>query len=361
MGVGSQVGRGVRRTAVECSTSGVIVSESHADRKQSGRKAVMAALSLLAALVPAAVWVLQHVPGEEAWIGAALVYAPTTPWIVAPAVGLLLALAARRWSRVLLSAASIAFAVLVVAGYQLNEPAPIPPDRPIIRLATWNVYGWTDERELVQDRIMSWDCDVVCLQEAARPVFRDLLPGYDSAMAADLRVYVRGKVLSAHAPPDPANRKRRMLICEVETDAGRFTVVDVHIPRAEVARRTPREFEPLIDYIMAGVDVREQKFGQLLSELPTGVPLIVAGDLNTPPPSRYYDRMDERFTDSFAAVGRGFGNTFVWRRRLPILRIDYVWTGGGVAPLTCTMRDHRPSDHRPLVAELALPRSADTD
>jgi len=326
-----------------------------ARRNRRGSCCIIPALSLLAALIPVAVWVLQHVPGEEAWVGAALVYAPTMQWVAVPLVGVVLALAARRWRLIVLNAASAAFALFVVAGYQLNEPAPIPPERPIVRLASWNVYGWTDERELVQDRILSWDCDVVCLQESARPVFRDLLPGYKSAMAADLRVFVRGKVISAHAPLDPTSRKRRMLICEVETDAGRFTVVNVHIPRAELARRTPREFEPLIEYIMAGVDVREQKFGQLMSELPDGVPLVVAGDMNTPPASRYYARMAERFTDAFGAVGRGFGNTFIWRQRLPILRIDYVWTGGGVEPLTCTMRDHSPSDHRPLVAEVALP------
>lgn len=315
-----------------------------------------AALAFIAGAIPFAVLALLRAPGEDWWASAALVYAPKVPWIAAPAVGVLAALIARRRGLIVLNLAAAACAVFPVAGYQLNAAPPIPDDRPIIRLATWNVYGWTRDLDLVRDRIMAWDCDVVCLQESARSVFRDLLPGYESAVAGDLRVFVRGRIVGANAPPDPLNGRRRILVVEAETDAGPLTVINVHIPRAERARRTPREPGPLIEYIEAGVEVRESKFAQLASLLPAEGPLVVAGDMNTPPASRYYRMLQERLTDSFAAVGRGFGHTFVWRERLPLLRIDYVWAGGGVEPLRCRTEAHSPSDHRPVVVELALPR-----
>lgn len=335
------------------------MSESSGRATQTQRggcfRRVVGVLAAVLALAPAAIHVVQRWPGEDWWLGAALVYAPKMQWLVLPGLGLVLALIAMRGRLVLLNAASGAFTLFVLANFQVSTLPPIPEGRPLIRLATWNVYGWTEERELVRDRIMSWDCDIVCLQESVRPVFRDLLPGYDSAAAGDLRVYVRGRILDHRAPRDPMSHNRRILICDVETDAGRFTVINVHIPRAERARRTPRQFEPLIRYIESGVRLRGRKFEQLMSVLPEQGPLIVAGDMNTPPASRYYRQMAQRMTDSFAAVGRGFGNTFVWRRELPLLRIDYVWTAGGIDPIRCETKEHRPSDHRPVVAVLALP------
>lgn len=317
---------------------------------------VLSALAFVMAAAPVLVWILMRVPGEDWWVGAAFVYAPKLQWIAVSVVGFVLALIVRNVRLAALNVAAVAFAVFVVAGFQVNVPRPIPEDRPVIRVATWNVYGWTEERELVQERIMSWDCDIVCLQESARPVFGDLLPGYDSTWVADLRIYVRGRILSTEAPRDPISHKRRMMVCEVETEDGaRLTVVTLHIPRAEEREGVPREAAPLIEYIRDGVDLRDRMFVRLLGLLPDSGPVIVAGDMNTPPASQFYRQTAERLTDSFAAVGRGFGYTFVWRRKVPMLRIDYVWAGGGIDPLRIYLKDPKPSDHRPIVTELALP------
>lgn len=329
---------------------------SAVDRKSGCRAQALSALALVLAAIPVLVWILIRVAGEDWWVGAALVYAPNIQWIAVPLVGVVVALIVRNGGLVALNVAAAAFAVFAVADFQVNTSRPLPEDRPVVRVATWNVYGWTEERDLVQERIMSWDCDIVCLQEAARSIFRDLLPGYESASAADLRIYVRGRILSRDSPRDPITHKRRMMVCEVETEDGaRITVATVHIPRAEERGGVPREAEPLIDYIRGGVDLRGRMFAQLLGMLPDSGPVIVAGDMNTPPASQYYRQTAARLTDSFAAVGRGFGHTFVWRRKLPMLRIDYVWVGGGIEPLRIDLKDPHPSDHRPVVTDLAPP------
>ncbi|MFO8082602.1 MAG: endonuclease/exonuclease/phosphatase family protein [Armatimonadota bacterium] len=318
------------------------------------RRRIAGALALIAAAIPFAIWIVMQTPGEDWWGSAALVYAPKLQWIAVPVLGLALALSARSCGLVTVNLAATAFAIFVLAGYQLNTPPPVPEDRPIIRLATWNVYGWTTERELVQERILSWDADIVCLQEAGRSIFDDLLPGYESTKVGDLRVFIRGRIIGTRVPPPAIGVVPRLQIVDAETDAGAFTVINAHIPRGESVRRTPRRPQPLLRYLETGVRLREPQFDQLVTELPEG-PVILAGDLNITPASRYYEQIATRLTDSFAEVGRGFGNTFVWRQRLPAFRIDYVWTGGGVTPLRCETRDHRPSDHRPVVAELALP------
>ncbi len=315
----------------------------------------MGMLALLSGLVPLAVWVLMQAPGEDWWLGAALTYAPKIQWIALPLGGIIVAAAARCWRVVLICVGSAAFALFVIAGYQINRPPPVPTDRPVIRVATWNIYGWTREYEVVRDRILSWDCDVVCLQEAGRPRFYRLLPGYDSVYVADMRIFVRGTVLHHEAPSDPITKRPRMLLAEVETDAGRFTVVNVHIPREERQQQTPRELRPFIEYVRKSVDIRDAKFGQLLDTIPATGPVVVAGDMNTPPASRYHGLVANRLTDTFTVAGSGFGHTFAWQRKLPLLRIDYVWTGGGVTPLRHTVLPHGTSDHRPIVTELALP------
>ncbi|MFW6156962.1 MAG: endonuclease/exonuclease/phosphatase family protein [Armatimonadota bacterium] len=326
------------------------------ETKRPGRRTrALSAPAVVAALLPLAVWVLMRVPGEDWWGGAALVYAPKAQWIAVPALGLLVAAIAHRGMLVAVNLAAVAFALFVIAGFELNRPVPPPEDRPVVRVATWNVYGWTDERELVRDRIMSWDCDVVCLQESRRAVFRDLLPGYESANIGDLRTYARGRIVRTQAPPDPMTRLRRMLLAEIETDAGPLTVINLHIPRADRVGPTPRQVKPLIEYIETGVNSRARKFDQLIDLLPPRAPLVVTGDMNTPPASRYHALVSERLTDSFETVGSGFGYTFLWRRKLPMLRIDYVWTGGGVEPLRHRTAPAHPSDHRPIITELALP------
>lgn len=326
------------------------------DRRRPGcLRRGLAALALTAALVPFAIWLIMRVPGESWWLTAGIVYAPKPQWVLIPCVGALLALVAWRGRLMLLNVAAALFALFVVAGYEWERPVEPPPDRPVIRVATWNVFGWTEQRELVRERIMSWDCDIVCLQEAARETFRRLLPGYESAMGGDLRIYVRGRITNREAPVDPVTGQRRMLIVDVETDAGPLRVIGVHVPRARTHGGTPRELEPLRRYIEEGVELRERKFAELVDAFPPEGPFIVAGDMNTPPASRFHAMLSESLIDSHEAVGRGFGHTFVWRRHLPMMRIDYVWAGGGVEPLSHRIEPHRPSDHRPVVVELALP------
>jgi endonuclease/exonuclease/phosphatase (EEP) superfamily protein YafD len=308
-------------------------------------------------LTPFVVWGLQQFPGESWWASAALVYGPGLQWVALPALGLLLAVAGRSWQLSLLNLGAAALALLVLAGYQVNTPPPLPKDRPTIRVATWNVYGWTDDRDLVRRRVLSWDCDIVCLQESRRSVFRDLLPGYEETTVADLTIYARGEILRREVPEDPNSRYPRTLLAEVQTRHGLVTVINAHLPRSEQPgpESVPRELKPLIAYLQHAAQIRAERFAHLVEIVPSQEPVILAGDLNTPPASRHVADLSRRLTDSFDAVGRGFGNTFVLRGRLPLLRIDYIFTGGGVTPLRCETREHDPSDHRPVVAELALP------
>ncbi len=324
-----------------------------AGRRRGGRRPL--ALTVAATALVGGVWLLQRYPGEDWWLGALLTYAPQVQWLVPPAVALVVALAARRTLLSAVNATVLVVALFGLAGFEVNRPVAPTPGQPTMRVATWNVYGYTRDRETVRNRILSWDCDIVCLQESRSDALADLLPDYESAHAADLRIYVRGTIRRHEAIRTDPYRPRYMLLVEAETDAGPVTVVNIHVPRRAQRVRTPREIGPLARYLETSVRVRDSKFGHLMALLPPDGPMLIVGDMNTPPTSRYRRRLREHLTDAFDAVGLGFGHSFLWRRKLALLRIDYVWTGGGARPLRCWTERAAPSDHRPVLAEIEPP------
>ena len=89
-------------------------------------------------------------------------------------------------------------------------------------------------------------------------------------------------------------------------------------------------------------------------------PTIVAGDLNAPPrsaPVRAYAAAG--LLDAHAVAGSGFGHT--WPAEglpffVPGVRIDAIWSGGGLVPVACEVAPATGSDHRPVFAVLRFER-----
>ena len=319
-----------------------------------GGGCVLGILTLVAMLMVIAAWGLQRWPGEDWWLTTLLTWGPQVQWVLPPTLVLLVTVARRRRFLSLLNAATTVFALLAVAHFQVNPVHPDPGDRPVMRAATWNVHGYTRDRETLRDRILSWNCDVVCLQESNRAVLEDLLPGYEQAIEDTLAVYVRGEILRHERVFLGEKSPRKALLVEAVTDAGPVTIINVHLPR--VARSPfPREVEPFSELMARAVEEREARILTLLDTLPSEDPAILAGDFNTPPGSRYWRLLDRHLIDAFEATGFGFGHTFLLRWRYPLLRIDYVWVGGGAEPVYSETRSEYPSDHRPVIADIALP------
>ena len=90
----------------------------------------------------------------------------------------------------------------------------------------------------------------------------------------------------------------------------------------------------------------------------SGGPVIVAGDFNAPPASAPVRAWaDAGLTDAHAAAGPrlSFGHTWPDGKLpffVPGVRIDAVWSGGGLVPVSCVVGPPTGSDHRPVVADL---------
>ena len=92
-------------------------------------------------------------------------------------------------------------------------------------------------------------------------------------------------------------------------------------------------------------------------------PIVVAGDLNSPDASLACATLRQAgLHDAFAQAGKGYGYTyghFLLRRRLPWLavpwvRIDHVMLSGYLTSRACWAGTEDLSDHRPVIADIAL-------
>ncbi|MEP0548323.1 MAG: endonuclease/exonuclease/phosphatase family protein [Rhodothermales bacterium] len=81
-------------------------------------------------------------------------------------------------------------------------------------------------------------------------------------------------------------------------------------------------------------------------------PFIVCGDLNSTPYHWAYAHLAAPLQDAFKGAGSGWGGTY--HARLPLVRIDYVLASKEWEVRAARVDKNVASDHRPLVAELAL-------
>ena len=82
-------------------------------------------------------------------------------------------------------------------------------------------------------------------------------------------------------------------------------------------------------------------------------PVIVCGDFNEPPMSYNYRQLQKAgFVDTFTKVGHGIKPTYAGR--LPLLRIDYIWSKDGVTPLSFKRHRWKASDHYPIILDFAI-------
>ena len=315
--------------------------------------------SVICAALILAVLVLERWVAERTWVTALLTYAPQIGWLVLPTVMLAWSLFARDWSASLLNLGVWLIALFALAGFQIPARSPGHDATDAVRIATWNIHDYSGDTSRLAERIRSWDCDVVCLQEARGHKFRSLIPGYAEASFGDVRIFVRGEVLDREPILSGHRYLRPALACELQIGDGRLRVVNVHFIMSDRRESLTRRDCSLGDYVANSVRVRGIQYQRILESLPDEVPVVVVGDFNTPANSMFQRRMRRRLTDSFASAGLGLGYTFL-ARGLAVFRIDYIWTGNGVRALRCWTGDAGPSDHRPVIADVRLPAGANT-
>ncbi len=284
------------------------------------------------------------------------------PWL---ALGSLIAAVAalpsrRRWALLALHAPMLAAFVLLYGELLL-------PRRGVVQArsgheftaATYNILSKHSEPARVLDVIRAMDADIVGLQEVGPRHVATL----QAALAEDYpyqvwypRLPVHGVGLLSRYPireealfyPLPDSMLHLRAVVEVE---GAPVTVFVAHPRP------PRGLLPFI-YDDAGRDIE-------LADLRARVeaergPVLVLCDCNMSDQSDAYRALAGVLHDAFREAGWGMDFSFPNRpgdegRGLRLVRIDYVWHDDHFAALEArTWPDAGTSDHRPVVARLAL-------
>ncbi|MCF0200226.1 MAG: endonuclease/exonuclease/phosphatase family protein [Bacteroidales bacterium] len=158
-------------------------------------------------------------------------------------------------------------------------------------------------------------------------------------------------------------------------EKGKFYVACVHLLSYKI---TDDEIDVLVDTrqrqdslevlgkslarkLKGAFELRSDQIQTVLDALPeVKYPLILCGDFNETPVSYVYSKMKRAgFVDTFVKVGRGIKPTYAGR--LPLLRIDYIWSKNDVKPLNIKRIRHKVSDHYPLVLEFSLENNQQTE
>lgn len=230
----------------------------------------------------------------------------------------------------------------IAVGTSWRAEAALAPDAPTtrpIRFGFWNVSGAPRGWKRLAKTVAGWSDDVVLLTEALdtptrpRAAHAGRFPGYRLLPLGEEQLLLTRNATVA-------------LVESVALDgAGHCDVVDITV--REVRFRLVSA-----DFRCNPLRSRRPGFERLdvvLARQPRDVPIVVAGDFNTPSDSVMFRPMHDRWTSAFAVAGEGWGKT--WPVVCPVLDLDQVWGNGLVRWEACSLSSSSHSDHRSLRAK----------
>ncbi|MBT0569294.1 endonuclease/exonuclease/phosphatase family protein [Curvibacter sp. CHRR-16] len=279
------------------------------------------------------------------------------------------------WSLGVLALASLLWFATSTMGMQWNMATPTASDGTRLRVMTYNVKARDAKHrangfEEIENEVRSHQPDVVALQDA-----NGWLPERSNAAPIEARplfglpnVVVQGQYVLASRYPlqqcetglltktDPSHTYLR---CSMQVGQQSITVATAHFVSPRWALTATKETlgTGLEDW-KQNVATRMAQAGGLVSDLIRQPrPLLVLGDLNSPPNSEalaLVQRLGLR--DAFNEAGKGWGFTHghSLNKGLDFLRIDHILTSAEFAIASSTVGGSEASQHNPVVAEIVL-------
>jgi endonuclease/exonuclease/phosphatase (EEP) superfamily protein YafD len=324
---------------------------------------ILAVAALYCTLLPILVALWALFPEDNSLLALTNIFAP---FLFAP-LAILLPLTWLLRLRVLLwpgMGLLILAGVLFVPG--MLPTAPGSDTAPVLRVVTFNqLYSNSDVDDTLAV-LLRQDADIIALQELSYPVQQAL---------DELEQQYPYRVLQPHHLPGGLGIVSRYPLTQVETLEGirglratvqvegqPITLINVHPspPNGSTALRLPytRFYLPTYD-----PSRRNEQLAHLLAVIPTiEGPLIVAGDLNTADREPLYNRFAALLHDAHSETAWGPGYTYSnhgwvlgheYAQWLPRVRLDYIWSSGGLVPVAAhTTCEVEASDHCMVVADL---------
>ncbi|MBB5378957.1 vancomycin resistance protein VanJ [Deinococcus metalli] len=294
-------------------------------------------------LIVAGVWALSEAVGERSVPTALLVYTPAAVWLAPAPLVLLWTLWRRRGV-----AAALAGTLLAAWGAGLLHWRPQTAGA--LRVLTFNVKEGRDTTPARLGALLrSTDADVILLQEAnfAAPGFdAELLrrlPGYSVQRGYETTTLTRLPVESFRRVNYPSDW-RQVLVTRVAWRGVPLTVVNAHPGRLKFGDAPRGDFS----LIRPSLAMRAAQIKTVLDIVNAERgPLVLGGDLNTPPRGLAYRQFIRAVgPDAHDTAGRGPG----WSFPQLSARIDHQFARGLTATRATVLAVDQ-SDHRPLLVE----------
>ena len=220
-----------------------------------------------------------------------------------------------------------------------------------LRVLTANCAGGNAD---VVREALAYGPDILLLQESppepelAEAVAEHL--NYQFVWGPDASIVVHGEARRVAAPG-----KRRTFATVADARVGRHTirVIDTHLflPYCGIDIWRPGAWRSAREAYKSRAEQMET-VGVCLGRAPEGQPVIVGGDFNSPTGDSLFRELKPRLRDSFRVRPIGLGNTIT--NDFPFSRIDQVWISDDFRVHAVVTRRTRHSDHRLVVADLAL-------
>lgn len=221
-------------------------------------------------------------------------------------------------------------------------------------MATYNIRSLRDDRAAVVRVIRDLRADIVCIQEAPRFAFwrricRRLADDVGLSIVAGGRPAGANLILAEPATTVHNVRsvimhrytrrdRRGIALADLSIRGSRLVVAGIHLSGVETERLGHLgELHRLIDDFT-----------------PSGVPTLIAGDVNDIPGSPTWRKLVARHVD--AAAVRSIGDPMTNQPLTPTRRIDALFAGAGIAVVqtqaVASPDVNAASDHRPVLADV---------
>ncbi len=323
------------------------------------RVSLLAILAQLTLLPPTLVMWLGP---EKTAVGVFNLYLPQIIWVVPLmlALPIILRYAPRK---TLLLIPGLLWVLFVLMGFIIHWRVQSPRNGGrMIRVMSYNVKWGHRDTDAIAAEIKQDQPDIILMQDSQYildgPV-QQALKGYHFRQLYQIAIASRFPLspmtaVKLHQPGTAYNCARALV-----TVGGRHvTLYSVHLlsPRVGLDEALQGDFHPL----MQGAAIRLTQINKLIRlSRNEQNPLLIAGDLNSPPASEVMRKVRKAgFMDAFESRGVGYGYTYgqyLWPLRLPFLRLDHILLRGDWRVIHCWTGNSLGSGHSPVIADLWLP------
>ncbi|HXE71921.1 MAG TPA: endonuclease/exonuclease/phosphatase family protein [Candidatus Nitrosotenuis sp.] len=326
---------------------------------------VLYPVSCLLLLATLLYWLVVDTLDPSWWPVAFLISLPPLPFLLAPLILGIVAVARGRLKALLANLVCLLVLLFPLSGFVIPWDARQPPPGAVsLKVVTQNLSRLPLGTEAVGAMLTRSQPDIVLLQRVERDRIREELypggssSGWHTAAQGEMAIFSRHPILGAQLlnmaePPHFAPA----LVARVRLGKKDLILVNVDYPILFQGLSLVRRISTLPNDVDAALHERLTQTRNLLDYVDAvRRPMILAGTLNGVPRDASVRPLLYRYQDTFGLGGLGFGYTY--EAVMGVSRVDYILASSHFGVAGCHILNAVVSDHSGLEAHVWLPREA---